>query len=236
MMTFLENRMSATDNATPLRFAINLGNAVLAKTLPDGQPGGITVEIAQKIAAEQGRVAQFVTYPTAGKVVDDATHDRWDVAFLAIDPKREEVLRFTQSYITIEGTVMVRENSDWQSVAEMDKPDVVINVGKGAAYDLFLSRELKHAALNRLASSQAAIDAFLDGEGEMAAGIRQPLECAVSNNSGFRVLPDNFGQIFQAICLPHAHDQLYGEISHFLDNWRENGAISEIINRNLTES
>ncbi|WP_435929930.1 transporter substrate-binding domain-containing protein [Dryocola sp. BD613] len=228
--------MSVPDNATPLRFAINLGNAVLTKTLPDGQPGGITVEIAHKIAAEQGKVAQFVTYPTAGKVVNDATNDRWDIAFLAIDPQREAVLRFTQPYITIESTVLVRESSSWQSVAEMDRPDVVINVGKGAAYDLFLTRELKHASLNRLASSQAAIDAFLDGEGDMAAGIRQPLESAAGRNSGFRVLPDNFAQIFQAICVPRASDKLFNELTRYLNQWQEDGAISEIINRNLTEA
>lgn len=38
MMTSLENPMPVTDEETTLRFAINLGNAVLAKTLPDGQP------------------------------------------------------------------------------------------------------------------------------------------------------------------------------------------------------
>ncbi len=85
----------------PLRFAINLGNAVLAKELPDGRPGGITVELAQRIAAEWGRTAQFKTYPTAGKVVDDAQKRIWDIAFLAVDPQREEVLRFTQPYIQI---------------------------------------------------------------------------------------------------------------------------------------
>ncbi len=231
-----ENHMSATDNVNTLRFAINLGNAVLAKTLPDGEPGGITVEIARKIAAEQGKVAQFVTYPTAGKVVEDATLDRWDVAFLAIDPKREEVLRFTQPYITIQGTVLVREASSWQSVAEMDKQDVVINVGKGAAYDLHLTRTLQHASLNRLASSQAAIDAFLNGEGDMAAGIRQPLARAASENPGFRVLSDNFGQIFQAICVPHKNAPLFSDISRYLTTWQEDGAINEIIDRNLAEA
>ncbi|WIL44336.1 transporter substrate-binding domain-containing protein (plasmid) [Pantoea agglomerans] len=236
MMTSQENPMPATDEETTLRFAINLGNAVLAKTLPDGQPGGITVEIANKIAAQQGKVAQFVTYPTAGKVVEDATSDRWDVAFLAIDPKREEVLRFTRPYITIEGTVLVKEDSHWQSVSEMDQANVVINVGKGAAYDLFLTRELKQAALNRLASSQEAIDAFLNGEGDMAAGIRQPIVRAARENSGYRVLPDNFGQIFQAICLPHKKEKLFSEISHYLNKWQEDGAIDEIINQNLAEA
>lgn len=44
-----------------LRFAINLGNPVLATLLPDGSPGGVTVELANKLAAESQREARFVT-------------------------------------------------------------------------------------------------------------------------------------------------------------------------------
>lgn len=222
-------------HASPLRFAINLGNAVLAKTVPDGSAGGITVELARRIAAALGTEAQLVTYPAAGKVVDDAQQDVWDIAFLAVDPKREEVLRFTQPYITIQGTVLVNADSSWQSVDQMDKEGVVINVGKGAAYDLHLSRELKHATLNRLSSSQAAIDAFLIGEGDMAAGIRQPLERAARENPGFRVLPDNFGQINQAICVPRENDDLHGKIMALLTQWQQDGSVQRIIDRHLSE-
>lgn len=216
-----------------LRFAINLGNAVLAKTLPDGAPGGITVDIAHKIAAALGRSARFVTYPTAGKVVDDAQRDRWDIAFLAVDPQREEVLRFTHAYITIQGTLLVREESRWQSVAQMDKPEVVINVGKGAAYDLYLTRQLQHATLNRLASSQAAIDAFLKGEGDMAAGIRQPLERAALEHAGYRVLPDNFGAINQAICVPRPQATLHQRLTDLLTQWQQDGSVQQIVDHHL---
>lgn len=218
-----------------LRFAINLGNAVLAKSLPDGQPGGITVEIACKLAAALERTARFVTYPAAGKVVNDAQNDRWDIAFLAVDPLREEVLRFTQPYITIQGTVLVKAESEWQSVEQMDKADVVINVGKGAAYDLYLTRHLQHATLNRLGSSQEAIDAFLRGEGDMAAGIRQPLERTARLNAGYRVLPDNFGAINQAICVPRQHADLHGKITTLLTHWQEDGTIQRIIEQHLSE-
>jgi polar amino acid transport system substrate-binding protein len=34
-------------------------------------------------------------------------------------------------------------------------------VGKGSAYDLFLTRELKHAEIVRVASSQAVVDDFV---------------------------------------------------------------------------
>lgn len=217
----------------PLRFAINLGNAVLAKELPDGRPGGITVELAHRIAAEWGITAQFKTYPTAGKVVDDAQKGLWDIAFLAVDPQREEVLHFTQPYIQIQGTVLVNESSPWQSVAQMDKTGVVINVGKGAAYDLYLTRQLKNASLNRLSSSQAAIDAFLNGEGDMAAGIRQPLERTAAQNTGYRVLPDNFGQINQAICVPRGNEQHYQDLVALQTLWQAEGSIQQIIDREL---
>ncbi|HAU8264426.1 TPA: transporter substrate-binding domain-containing protein [Kluyvera intermedia] len=219
-----------SDETLPtLRFAINLGNAVLASLTPEGQPAGITVELAKDIARYLHCRPLFITYPAAGKVVEDAGQGIWDIAFLAIDPKREDRLRFTAPYITIQGTLLVRDPSNWRSVREMDKPGVVINVGKNAAYDLWLSRELRYATLNRLASSQAAIDAFLAGEGDMAAGIRQPLEAAAQNNPGFRVLPDDFTEIQQAICVAKADDRYFEVISERLVRLREDDTLSTMI-------
>jgi polar amino acid transport system substrate-binding protein len=52
-----------------------------------------------------------VTWPTAGQVVDAALQDQWDIAFLAIDPAREDKLRFTPSYVTIESSLMVKKRA-----------------------------------------------------------------------------------------------------------------------------
>ncbi|WP_260232792.1 transporter substrate-binding domain-containing protein, partial [Klebsiella pneumoniae] len=83
-----------------LRFAINLGNAVLAHLGETGKPAGITVELSHRLATRWGVSAEFVPYPAAGKVVADAGGEHWDIAFLAIDPAREATLRFTSPYIT----------------------------------------------------------------------------------------------------------------------------------------
>ncbi len=69
-----------------LRFAINLGNAVLAHLGETGKPAGITVELSHRLATRWGVSAEFVPYPAAGKVVADAGGEHWDIAFLAIDP------------------------------------------------------------------------------------------------------------------------------------------------------
>lgn len=133
-----------------LRFAINLGNAVLAHLGETGKPAGITVELSHRLATRWGVSAEFVPYPAAGKVVADAGGEHWDIAFLAIDPAREATLRFTSPYITIQGTALVSVDSPCQSVADMDRPATTINVGQNAAYDLWLTRHLQHASLHRL--------------------------------------------------------------------------------------
>jgi polar amino acid transport system substrate-binding protein len=158
--------------------------------LPDNTPGGITAELA-KNWPRNAVASAFVTWPTAGKVVDAALQDQWDIAFLAIDPAREDKLCFTPPYVTIESSVLVRNDSDIHSVQEMDRPGVTINVGKGAAYELYLIRTLRHATMQQYATSQEAIRAFIAGEGEMVAGIRQPL-ASVAREHPFRLLPDSF--------------------------------------------
>lgn len=59
-------------------------------------------------------------------------------------------------------------------------------MGKGAAYELYLIRTLQHATMRQYATSQEAIQAFINGEGDWVAGIRQPLEKAAQENPQFQ--------------------------------------------------
>lgn len=226
--------MTGHDDSTgTLRFAINLGNPVLATVLPDNTPGGISVALAKKLAAECGHEARFITWPTAGKVVEAALQDQWDIAFLAIDPAREDALCFTRPYITIESTLLVRDDNEIRSVQEMDKPGVTINVGKGAAYELYLIRTLNQATMRQYATSQEAIRAFIDGEGDMVAGIRQPLCSVAQQYPQLRVLPDSFSQIQQAICVPRTRLQHYAFIRDCLARWLDDGTIADMIHHHI---
>ena len=218
-----------------LRFAINLGNPVLACTDAAGRPGGITVALAGRIAAELGYQAQYRTWPTAADVVSAGARGEWDIAFLARDPQREATLRFTDSYITIQGTMLVRANSGFTSVRQMDDEALTINVGKGAAYDLWLTRNFTRATLSRQISSQAAITAFLHGEGSAAAGIRQPLEAAARQYSGYRVLEDDFMQIRQAVCTPLDDRRFDSALAALIIHLKETGEMARLIEANLHE-
>lgn len=211
-----------------LSVAINLGNPVLARQDAHGELQGLSVGLANKLAGVLGWSVDMHTYSTAGKVVEDSTRRCWDIAFLAIDPKRAQQLSFTLPYITIEGTYLVAESSPWQNVEQLDQAAITINVGKGAAYDLFLTRHLNHASLNRLETSQSAVERFLAGEGDVVAGVRQPLQQAAQAHPGYRVLVDSFTEIQQAICTPRANEKLFTFISEQLAQWLACGEVARI--------
>ncbi|MEK1834045.1 MAG: transporter substrate-binding domain-containing protein, partial [Pseudomonas sp.] len=132
-----------------LRAAINFGNPVLAQKGPDGIPQGVSVALAKALAEELGVRLEMVTFDAAGKVFAALEQGAWRIAFLAIEPVREEQIAFSEPYVIIEGTYLVAVDSPYQTVEDLDQPGLRLAVGKGAAYDLFLTRTLKHAQLVR---------------------------------------------------------------------------------------
>ena len=188
-----------------LRVAINLGNPVLAQG-DAAAPRGISVWLAARLAKALGLPHDLQAYPSAGAVVQAVGADAWDLAFLAIDPLRADRIAFSAPYVEIEGTYLVREDSPARSVHDMDQPGVRIAVGEGAAYDLFLRRELLHATLQRAATSAAAMDVFHAQQLDAAASVRQPLQAWTAQHPGHRVLADRFTAIRQAVAVPASRD------------------------------
>lgn len=185
-----------------LRVAINLGNPVLAQG-DASAPRGPSVELATALAQRLGVKARFTCHDAAAAVVAAAA-DEWDLAFLAVDPARADRVAFSAPYVEIEGTYVVRDDSPTQQVADLDRPGVRIAVGRGAAYDLFLSRALQHARIERADTSAAAIALFDQQRLDAAAGVRQPLQAWAAQHPGHRVLADRFTAIAQAVAAPAA--------------------------------
>ncbi len=105
------------------------------------------------LAERLGLPLELVVFESAGKSVDAVTQDKADIGFFAIDPLRGEGLHFTAAYVLIEGSYLVRDDSSLKDNSEVDRSNNRIVVGKGSAYDLFLTREIKQATLFRAPTS-----------------------------------------------------------------------------------
>ncbi|WP_207538755.1 ABC transporter substrate-binding protein [Sabulicella rubraurantiaca] len=210
-----------------LRVAINYGNPVLAQRDPaTGTPHGISADLAHEIGRRLGLPIQFITYDAAGRVTDAGRQGAWDLCFLAIDPVRAQGIRFTAPYVVIEGTYLVAEGSPVRSIEDVDRPGTRISVGRGSAYDLYLTRELRQAQLVRVGTSNEAVEVFRRDGLEVAAGVKQPLIDYAAANPGFRVIPGRFMVIEQAVGIPQEREAALPWLRAFVEEMKASGFIA----------
>ncbi len=183
-----------------LRASINLGNPILAhRNASTGQVGGVSVDLAQGLAEQLGVALELLVFDAAAKSVDAVKTGQADIGFFAIDPLRGDGIRFSAPYVLIEGAYLVRQASPLYDNAQVDRAGSTVVVGKGSAYDLYLTRELKAAQLLRAPTSPLVVDTFLAQHADVAAGVKQQLQADAARLPGLRLLPGRFMVIEQAM-------------------------------------
>jgi polar amino acid transport system substrate-binding protein len=217
---------SLTRGRGVLRAAINTGNRALVQF--DGTTlGGISPALARRLAASIDARLESVVYDGAGKVFEDAANDLWDVAFLAVDPKRAEKVSFTRPYVTIEATYAVRVDGKVQDLLYADQKGVRILTAKGSAYDLYLTKMLQQARLERLGTPPESFEAFRNGSWDAVAGVRASLEAAFGDDPSIRILPGALTKVEQAMVLPGAHNPVIEALDAFVAEAVASGFVAE---------
>lgn len=227
---------SLVDSFTPtgrLRASINLGNPSLANQDPvTGQPVGVSIDLAGAFAKRLGVELELVVFETAGKSVDAVKNERADIGFFAVDPLRGQEISFTAPYVLIEGSYLVREASPLKSNEEVDQAGWRVTVGARSAYDLYLTRELKHAQIVRASSSPAVVDTFMAQDLEVAAGVKQQLQADAQRIPGLRLLPGRFMVIEQAMGTPKRLGQAVADsLRAFVEDMKASGFVADALKR-----
>ena len=139
---------------------------------------------------------------------EGAKEGAWDIGFIAIEPVRAADIDFTAPYVIIEGTYMVQKDSPLKEIADVDKAGIRIAVGRGSAYDLYLTRPIKNATIVRAAvgGGRAMIEMWVNDRLEAAAGVRQQLEAYAKDHPEVRIMSGAFQQIQQAMGMPKGRD------------------------------
>ena len=220
-----------------LRASINLGNPVLARRdTTTGVLAGVSIDLARALADEIAVPLDLIVVDGAARSVENVKSGQADVGFFAIDPGRSEGLRFTAPYVLIEGAYLVRNASPLRSNDEVDRQGTRIIVGRGSAYDLYLSRALKSAELVRAPTSPVVVDEFLAQNADVAAGVKQQLEADAARLGGLRLLPGRFMVIEQAMGLPAARsDAALATLAEFVEHKKASGFVAAALARHRIE-
>jgi len=210
-----------------LRASINMGNIVLAQGTDDA-PTGVTPELARELAKRLGVPSQLKPFDAAGKAFNALKAGEVDIVFLAIEPVRAAEIEFTAPYVIIEGCYAALKDSPLKSPEDVDKPGIRVGVNVNSAYDLFLTRSLKHAELVR--STDGAQD-FLDRKLEACGGVKQALQRFIVANPNVRLIEPRFMEIRQA--MGTAKGKLAGAnyLRAFIEEMKRNGFVADALKR-----
>lgn len=236
-MTVQASLIQALAPEGKLRAVINLGNPILAqRDAQTGAPVGVSVDLSMELARRLGVEPELVVVEKAADSVAAVTEGRADVGFFAIDPARGAGIAFTAPYLLIEGAYLVRADSPLSVNEEVDRPGTRVVVGQGSAYDLYLTRELKHAEIVRAPSSPDVVPTFLAQGLDVAAGVKQQLEMDAARQPGLRLLPGRFMVIQQAmgIAKPRGAEAAFW-LSVFVEEMKASGFVAAALQRYRVE-
>jgi polar amino acid transport system substrate-binding protein len=141
-------------------------------------------------------------------------------------------IAFTAPYVLIEGSYLVRADSPITHNDQVDTAGVRVVVGKGSAYDLFLTRELKQAQIVRAPTSPTVVDVFVEQRLDVAAGVRQQLEADCTKRPGLRLLAGHFMIIRQAMGTPKRKGTEAALVLHaFVEDMKQSGFVADALRR-----
>lgn len=232
-MTATPDILQAFAPTGKMRASINLGNPILANKNPQtGELFGVSIDLANALEKQLGVGIELVVFDAAGKSVEAVRGEQADIGFFAIDPLRGEGIAFTAPYVLIEGAYMVPETSSIRANEEVDRSGIRVTVGKGSAYDLFLTRELKQAEIVRAPTSPTVVDVFVEQKLEVAAGVKQQLEADQARFVGLRILPGRFMVIQQAMGTPKSRGpEAAAYLKQFVEAMKASGFVADALQR-----
>lgn len=215
-----------------LRASINMGNALLTNRDAEGNPGGISIDLARELGRRLGVDVELVVFDAAGKSVAAVAGGQADIGFFAIDPIRGAEIAFTAPYVLIEGCYVIREDSPIIRNEQVDVPGIRLVVGEASAYDLFLTREIQHAEIIRVATPANPVEVFVERGYDVAAGVRQMVEADAARIGGLRLLEERFMVIPQAMGVPKSRGPAAAEyLQAFVEEMKQSGFIATAIER-----
>ena len=219
-----------------LRAGINMANALLVTgRTEDGDPDGVSPDMARAIAERLGVPLQLVPFDSPGELADAVGADVWDIGLIGAEPQRAEKIEFTAAYAEIEATYLVPAGSSITTIEEVDRPGVRIAAPGRSAYGLWLDRNIAHATLVRSGSGPDAFRQFVAEQLDVLAGLRSGLVELVEELPYARILDGRFATVQQAVGTAKANRAGAAFLQSFVEEARASGLVTTLIAKHKVE-
>ncbi len=215
-----------------LRAGINMSNFLLVTgSTPDGDPDGVSPDMARALADRLGVPLKLVTFKNPGELADAAVDDVWDIGNIGAVAERAKTIVFTSAYVEIEATYLVPSGSLLQQISDVDRAGVRIAVAARSAYGLWLSDNIKHAELVTATGLDGSFDIFVEQELEALAGLRPRLDSDVKRLPLARILDGKFTAVQQAIGTKPDRPIGAAFLQDFVEEAKASGFVANLLDK-----
>ena len=221
-----------------LRAAYIVSNVAQARLDPaTGAITGVVADITRELGRRAGVPTTITPLPTAAAVLEAVRTNAADIGFVAPNPERTGVVLYSQTYMLVQQSALVRADSPLHSVRELDQPGQIIGINTDDSVGVWLQQRLTAGRLRATPdyTLRDAVQWLQDGTVVAFAGGRQRLASGTQNVRGLRLLDDNFYGVPQAIAVPLDRTDRSQLVNAALEELRANGFLADSVARSRVE-
>ena len=190
-----------------------------------GQPRGVTVDLAKELAQQLGVAVEFMVAPNTGELVDALEAGKIDVSFMPVDDERKKRIDFGPVYFLVESTYMVTEKSGLRTVDDVDRAGIrVVGIANTTTIRA-AGRALKNTTITAAQSIGEAVEMLTGGKAEAFALSRDSLPPFVANLPGSRIVEGGFQLTGVAIAVPKGKPEALATVTAFLEKSKNSGVV-----------
>ena len=202
-----------------------------------GTVTGVVADIARELGRRAGVPVTIMPLATAAAVLEAVKTGSADIGFVAPNPERTGIVLYSQTYMLVQQSALVRADSPLRSVSELDRPGHIIGINTDDSVGVWLRERLTAARLRATPDYKLREAALwlLDGTVVAFAGGRQRLASGTQSVGGLRLLDDNFYGVPQAIAVQLGRADRLHLLNAALDELRASGFLADSVARSGVE-
>ena len=185
---------------------------------------GIDAEIAAAIADKLGMELE-ITDMEFEAVILAVQSGKADIglAGMTVRPDREESVNFSDTYATGIQVVIVREDSDINSVDDLEGKKIGVQLMTTG--DIFACEDF---------GEDAVVMALVQGKVDAVIIDNEPAKNFVAGNEGLKILDTEYAVEDYAACLNKENDELLTKVNEAIAGLKEDGTLQEIMDKYIT--
>lgn len=223
--------------AEPLRIGMDLSYPPFESIGPDGQPRGVSVEIARALAEKIGRPLQIENIPFTGLIPSLKT-GKIDliISSMTATPERAKAVAFSDPYLTTGLAALIPKDSTASAFEDIDRPGNIVVVRQGTTGEVFARKNIRHARILTLEKENACVLEVV--QGKASAFIYDQMSVfqnAKRNPDTTRPLLAPLQKESWAVAMRPDDTVLRNQVNAFLGEFRASGGFDKLAERFLAE-